>query len=130
MFARYARSREVTAITRWGKLDTVKEGLAAAKRAGLAVKINAVALRASMRRNSDDLIAWTGDEGFDLVLIEVMPRAISAARRGLDQYLPLSLVRARLQKKWTSRDRLPDRRSGALLHGSRDGTPARPHHAR
>src|SRR5579859_7955753 len=62
-----------TAITRWGKLEKVMDGLAAAKRAGLAVKINAVALKGVNDDEFDRLIAWTGEEGFDLVFIEVMP---------------------------------------------------------
>ena len=34
-----------TAITRWGQLDQVLDGIFAAKAAGLAVKINAVAMK-------------------------------------------------------------------------------------
>src|SRR5258708_6800330 len=52
------------AITRWGKLDTVKEGIDAAKRAGLKVKINAVALRDVNDDEFDHLIRWCGEEGF------------------------------------------------------------------
>src|SRR6201987_5795590 len=58
------------AITRWGDLDVVLEGLAAARAAGLAVKINTVALRGVNEDELDDLVAWTGDEGFDLVVME------------------------------------------------------------
>jgi len=56
-----------TEITRRGRLDQVLDGLAAAKRAGLAVKINTVALRGVNDEEMDDLVAWCGDEGFDLV---------------------------------------------------------------
>ena len=90
-----------TAITRRGRLETVLEGLTAAKAAGLAVKINTVALRGVNEDELDDLVAWTGDEGFDLVVIEVMPMGDIGGEYRLDQYLPLSLVRARLQRKWT-----------------------------
>jgi GTP 3',8-cyclase len=90
-----------TAITRWGKLERVMEGLAAAKRAGLAVKINAVALKGVNDGEFDDLVAWCGDEGFDLVFIEVMPMGEIGSATRLDQYLPLSMVRARLQRRWT-----------------------------
>src|SRR5205807_8210982 len=62
-----------TEITRRGRLDQVIEGLAAAKKAGLAVKINTVALRGVNEEELDDLVAWCGAEGFDLVIIEVMP---------------------------------------------------------
>jgi cyclic pyranopterin phosphate synthase len=89
------------AITRWGKLDKVLEGIAAAKRAGLAVKINAVALRGVNDDEFDRLVAWCGEEGFDLTFIEVMPMGEIGADARLDQYLPLSMVRAQLQRRWT-----------------------------
>jgi GTP 3',8-cyclase len=88
-------------ITRWGKLDKVQEGLAAAKAAGLAVKINAVALKGVNDDELDGMIAWCGAEGFDLTLIEVMPMGEIGGEARLDQYLPLSLVRARLSERWT-----------------------------
>ena len=89
------------AITRWGKLGTVLEGLDAAKRAGLQVKINAVALRGVNDDEFDHLVRWCGEQGFDLVFIEVMPMGEIGADARLDQYLPLSMVRAALQRKWT-----------------------------
>jgi cyclic pyranopterin phosphate synthase len=88
-----------TEITCRGRLDVVLEGLAAAKAAGLAVKINAVALRGVNEEELDDLVAWTGEQGFDLVFIEVMPMGDIGGENRLDQYLPLSLVRARLQRR-------------------------------
>ena len=90
-------------ITRWGQLDKVKDGLAAAKRAGLAIKINAVALKGVNEDEIDDLIAWCGDEGYDLTLIETMPLGDITGDR-TDQYLPLSLVRKRLRERWTLTD--------------------------
>jgi GTP 3',8-cyclase len=90
-----------TALTRWGKLEKVMSGLQAAKAAGLKVKINAVALRGVNDDEFDDLIAWCGDEGFDLVLIEVMPMGEIGEAARLDQYLPLSMARAQIQRKWT-----------------------------
>jgi GTP 3',8-cyclase len=89
-----------TAITRWGKLDGVLAGLAAAKRAGLAVKINTVALKGVNDEEFDGLIAWCGEQGFDLTLIEVMPMGEIGTATRLEQYLPLSLVRARLSRNW------------------------------
>src|SRR4030088_1100573 len=77
-----------TEITRRGRLEVVLEGLAAAKAAGLAVKINAVALRGVNEEELDDLVAWTGEEGFDLVFIEVMPMGDIGGENRLDQYLP------------------------------------------
>jgi cyclic pyranopterin phosphate synthase len=94
-------AEKFTAITRRGRLDQVLDGLAAAKRAGLAVKINTVALRGVNEDELDDLVAWCGDEGFDLVIIEVMPMGDIGGENRLDQYLPLSVVRAHLQRRWT-----------------------------
>ena len=88
------------AITRWGKFDKVMAGLEAAKAAGLQVKINAVALKGVNEDEFDRMIAWCGEEGFDLTLIETMPLGDIDGDR-TQQYLPLSLVRARLQEKWT-----------------------------
>jgi cyclic pyranopterin phosphate synthase len=92
--ARYAR------LTRWGRIEQVFAGIAAAQAAGLAVKINAVALRGENEDEFDDMLAWCGKRGFDLCLIETMPMGDIGAQRA-DQYLPLSLVRARLQRRWT-----------------------------
>ena len=89
------------AITRWGRLEQVLEGLAAAKRAGLAVKINTVALKGVNEDEFHRLVEWCGEESFDLVFIEVMPMGEVGAETRLDQYLPLSLVRAELQRRWT-----------------------------
>jgi cyclic pyranopterin phosphate synthase len=88
-------------ITRWGRLDKVQEGLAAAKAAGLQIKINAVALKGVNEDEIDDLVAWCGREGFDLTLIEVMPMGDIGGEMRLDQYLPLSVARARLSQRWT-----------------------------
>lgn len=90
-------------ITRWGKLDQVMEGLAAAKEAGLQVKINTVALRDVNEDEFDHLIGWCGEQGFDLTFIETMPMGEIDYDR-TDQYLPLSEVRKRLEKTWTLSD--------------------------
>jgi len=91
------------AITRWGRLPQVLSGLEAAKQAGLKIKINAVALRGVNDGELDDLVRWCGDEGFDLTFIEVMPMGEIGEVR-LDQYLPLSMVRAKLNESWTLED--------------------------
>ncbi len=88
-------------ITRWGRLEQVLGGLEAAKRAGLAIKINAVALKGVNEDEIENMLAWCGEEGFDLTLIEVMPMGDIGGEERLDQYLPLSLVRSRLQKRFT-----------------------------
>jgi len=86
-------------ITRWGRLDRVMAGIRAAKAAGLHVKINAVALRGVNEDEIPDLLAWCIAEGHDLCLIETMPMGEIGADR-VDQYLPLSLVRARLRSRF------------------------------
>jgi cyclic pyranopterin phosphate synthase len=98
------------AITRWGKFDKVMAGIEAAKSAGLQVKINAVALKGVNEDEFDRLISWCGAEGFDLTLIETMPLGEIDGDR-TDQYLPLSLVRARLAERWTLTD-IPYRTGG------------------
>lgn len=98
------------AITRWGKLDKVMAGLAAAKAAGLKVKINTVALKGVNDDEFDRLIAWCGDEGYDLTFIEVMPMGDIGGETRLDQYLPLSLLRGQLKRNWTLEE--SDYRSG------------------
>lgn len=91
------------AITRWGKLDKVMAGLAAAKDAGLQVKINAVALKGVNDDEVDRLVRWCGDEGYDLTFIEVMPMGDIGEQR-IDQYWPLSMLRAQLGETWTLED--------------------------
>ncbi len=88
------------AITRRGKLPEVLAGVMAAKAAGLAIKINAVALKAVNEDEYDHLLDWCGQNGFDLCLIETMPMGEIDGDRTA-QYLPLSLVRARLARRWT-----------------------------
>src|SRR3954470_17070172 len=89
-----------TAITRWGRIERVLEGIAAAKAAGLHVKINAVALRGVNEDEIPDMLAWCGAHGHDLCLIETMPMGEIGEDR-TDQYLPLSLVRASLRRRVT-----------------------------
>ncbi len=92
-----------TRITRWGKLDQVQEGLRAAKDAGLQIKINTVALRDVNDGEVFDLIGWAGQEGFDLTFIETMPLGeVDVAR--VDNYLPLSLVKAQIGRRYTMLD--------------------------
>lgn len=92
------------AITRWGKYDKVMAGLEAADRAGLKVKINAVALKGVNDDEFDHMVEWCGKRGYDLTFIEVMPMGDMGEQQRVDQYLPLSMVRANLQKNWTLED--------------------------
>ena len=87
-------------VTRWGELDKTLDGIFAARSAGLAVKINAVALKGVNEDEYDRMLAWCGEHGFDLTLIETMPLGEITGDR-TDQYLPLSLVRSRLRQRWT-----------------------------
>jgi cyclic pyranopterin phosphate synthase len=93
-----------TAITRWGRLDKVLDGLAAAERAGLAVKINVVALKGVNDDELVDMVAWCHERGYELTVIEVMPMGEIGADARIDQYLPLSMVRARLRQRYTLED--------------------------
>jgi cyclic pyranopterin phosphate synthase len=88
------------AITRWGELDKVVAGIDAAQAAGLKVKINAVALKGVNEDELADLVAWAHGRGMDITLIEVMPLGDVGDDR-LGQYLPLSMVRARLAERFT-----------------------------
>jgi cyclic pyranopterin phosphate synthase len=90
-------------ITRWGDLTKVLGGIDAAQAAGLKVKINAVALKGVNEDEIGDLVAWAHGRGMDLTVIEVMPLGDIEESR-LDQYLPLSLVRARLAERYTLDD--------------------------
>jgi len=98
------------AITRWGDLSKVLQGLDAAQAAGLKVKINTVALKGVNEDEIDSLMHWVHGRGMDLTLIEVMPLGEIDGLR-VDQYLPLSTVRERLESRYTLHD-LPDRTGG------------------
>jgi GTP 3',8-cyclase len=87
-------------ITRWGDLAKVLEGVDAAQKAGLKVKINAVALKGFNDLEIPSLMGWAHSRGMDLTLIETMPLGEIDVDR-TDQYLPLSLVRANLAQEFT-----------------------------
>jgi GTP 3',8-cyclase len=98
------------AITRWGSLERVLAGIDAASAAGLKIKINTVALKHVNDDELPRLLEWAHGRGMDLTLIEVMPLGEIGEGR-LDQYLPLSLVRARLGERYRLTD-LDDRTGG------------------
>ena len=87
-------------ITRRDQLGQVLEGIAAAKAAGLKVKINTVALKHQNADELPDIISWAHAEGHDVTLIEVMPMGETEEDR-FDQYLPLDAVRQDLESRWT-----------------------------
>jgi GTP 3',8-cyclase len=88
------------AITRWGDLGKVLSGIDAAQAAGLKVKINAVALKGVNEDELASLVRWAHGRDMELTIIEVMPLGDIDGER-LDQYLPLSIVRARLAEQFT-----------------------------
>jgi cyclic pyranopterin phosphate synthase len=97
------------AITRWGELSKVLDGIEAARSAGLAVKINMVALKGVNEDEIAGMLEWAHGRGMDLTLIETMPLGDVDADR-VEQYLPLSLVRARLAERFTLEE--SDHRTG------------------
>src|SRR6478735_7847555 len=88
------------AVTRWGDLGKVLQGIDAAQAAGLKVKINAVALKGVNEDELADLVAWAHGRGMDITIIEVMPLGDVGDDR-LGQYLPLSIVRSRLATRFS-----------------------------
>ncbi len=98
------------ATTRGGDLAKVLEGVEAARAAGLAVKINTVALKGTNEDEIPDLVAWAHGKGMELTLIETMPLGAIEPDR-TDQFLPLSEIRRRLAERWTMTD-LPIRTGG------------------
>ena len=94
-------------ITRWGDLDKVLAGIEAARAAGLAVKINAVALKNVNEDEIPTLMQWAHGKDMTLTLIEVMPMGDIGEGR-IDQYVPLSLLRARLAQHYSLTDLAED----------------------
>ena len=90
-------------ITRWGEIGKVMAGLMAARDAGLAVKINMVALKGVNEDEIEEMVRWSHGQGMDLTLIETMPMGDIDGDR-TDQYLPLSMVRANLAERFTLND--------------------------
>ncbi|HMB48838.1 MAG TPA: GTP 3',8-cyclase MoaA [Afifellaceae bacterium] len=88
------------AITRWGEIGKVMSGIKAARDAGLAIKINTVALKGVNDDEIETMIRWAHGEGLDMTLIETMPMGEIDGDR-TDQYLPLSLLRANLAERFS-----------------------------
>ena len=98
-------------ITRWGRLPQVMEGINAAKKAGLRVKVNTVALKGFNEEELLPLLDWCAGEEHDLTFIEVMPMGEMGEEMRLDQYWPLKDLRARLAERFTLTD-LAERTGG------------------
>jgi cyclic pyranopterin phosphate synthase len=88
------------AITRWGDPGKVLAGVDRAQAAGLAVKLNAVALKGVTDNEAPAMIRWAHGRGFEITFIEVMPLGEIGSARA-DQYLPLSQLRADLAAQFT-----------------------------
>jgi len=97
-------------VTRWGDLDKVMAGIDAAQAAGLKVKLNAVALKGFNEAELPEMLTWAHGRGMDLTVIETMPMGEVDADR-TDQYLPLSVLRASLEQRFTLVD-IPFRTGG------------------
>lgn len=92
-------------ITRIGDLQKTLLGIESARQAGLKIKINAVAMQHQNADELPDLIAWAHGQGFDITLIEVMPLGLTGEDR-VDQYIPLTAIRDRLETRWTLTDEI------------------------
>ena len=87
-------------ITRWGDLTKVLEGLTVAKKLGMEIKLNVVALKGVNDHELGDMVAWCGDQGFDMTIIEVMPMGDIGNEQRVGQYIPVSVVRTQLEKRF------------------------------
>ncbi len=108
-------------ITRWGRLAQVMDGIKAAQKAGLAVKINTVALKGENDAELFDLTEWCAAEGHDLTFIEVMPMGDMGEADRLDQFWSLKDLRTQLSERYTLTD-LPDRTGGPARYMRLDET--------
>jgi cyclic pyranopterin phosphate synthase len=97
-------------IARADRLPQVLDGIAAARDAGIRVKINTVALKHDNLAELPHLIQWAHDGGMDITLIETMPMGAIEEDR-TDQFVSLASVRRQLESYWTLTD-LPERSSG------------------
>jgi cyclic pyranopterin phosphate synthase len=95
--------RKFREITRWGDLSKVLSGIDAAQAAGLSVKINTVALRGVNDAEIPSMLEWAHGRGMDMTLIEVMPMGEIDGDR-VEQYMPLSVLRAQLERRFTFED--------------------------
>jgi GTP 3',8-cyclase len=86
-------------ITRHGDLALVLAGIEAAAAAGLAVKLNMVALKGLNEDEIAPMLHWCAAQGHDLTLIETMPMGEIGEDRSL-HYLPLDAVKERLAQSF------------------------------
>ena len=98
-------------VTRWGRLSQVLNGIDAAQKAGLRVKINAVALKGFNEDELNTIVDWCAERDMDLTFIEVMPMGDLGNEDRLDQYWSLKDLRGRLAERFTLSD-LAERSGG------------------
>ena len=111
-------------ITRWGNFEQVMKGIFTAKRVGLKIKINVVALRNTNEDELNDFVLWCSDMGFDLTFIEVMPMGELNGQTRLDQYWSMSDLRKKLESKWTLKD-IPIKTGGPAQYAEIQETKSR-----
>jgi cyclic pyranopterin phosphate synthase len=87
-------------LSRRDRLSAVLRGIAAAKEAGLRVKLNTVALKGLNEEEIPFLVEWAHANGHEITLIEVMPLGEIEGER-IDHYLPLTAVKDTLDRRWT-----------------------------
>lgn len=87
-------------LSRRDRLAQVLEGIAAAREAGLKVKLNTVALKGLNEGEIPALVEWAHGQGHEITLIEVMPLGEVEGDRA-DHYLPLTVIRDALEARWT-----------------------------
>ena len=92
--------KKFSKITRRDDLCNVIEGLEAAKKAGLKIKINTVVIKNKNLDDIDNIISWSHKNNFDISLIETMPMGLTDKDR-IDQYISLSDVKKIIEKKLT-----------------------------
>tara|TARA_R110002020_G_scaffold136636_4_gene305008 strand:+ start:4833 stop:5822 length:990 start_codon:yes stop_codon:yes gene_type:complete len=90
-------------ITRWGDFSKVMEGIDAAQKAGLKIKLNAVALKDFNEHEIADMLRFAHGRGMDMTVIETMPMGEIEEDR-TDRYLPLSKLKADLEQQFTLTD--------------------------
>lgn len=103
--------KKFAAITRWGRLAQVLDGIDAAQEAGLRVKINTVALKGTNDDELDSIVDWCAARDMDLTFIEVMPMGDIGNEDRLDQYWSLKDLRSQLETRFSLTD-LPDNTGG------------------
>ncbi|MCF6445273.1 GTP 3',8-cyclase MoaA [Nereida sp. MMG025] len=98
-------------VTRWGRLPQVLRGLEAAQKAGLRVKLNAVALKGFNESELLTLAQYCAEHDMDMTWIEVMPMGDIGNENRIGQFWSLKDLRAELAKHYTLID-LAERTGG------------------